>query len=210
VFSRVCGDTTSATCDSFFPQEWLTRGTKLWTHGAAPVPVAFDRAHSTASITAADSVAFWAATARMTDDLGWEVFRPVAVTSIGPIDARGTAAGAVVVVVDGSLAPGAESIDRYEGPLGLSAVRVRLPRESDLLSRGVVTHVMFHALGFGHTCAWPSVMGGYGCAAVDSITAQDAIGWALADQIDGAFLIGRPTTGLAPSLLGERELEHPK
>jgi hypothetical protein len=52
-------------------------------------------------------------------------------------------------------------------------------------------------------------MGGYGCAATDGVTAQDAIGWALADQISGTQLIESPTMGLAGSLRGERELERP-
>ena len=70
-----------------------------------------------------------------------------------------------------------------------------------------MTHVLFHALGLGHTCAWPSVMGGYGCTAADSLTAQDAIGWALGDQISGTLLGHVPAIGLAASLRGERELE---
>ena len=85
-----------------------------------------------------------------------------------------------------------------------------MARESDLANHGRVTHVLFHALGFGHTCAWPSVMGGYGCQAADTLTAQDAAGWALADQISGTMLIFSPPTGLAASLHGERDLERPE
>jgi hypothetical protein len=209
-FTRVCPDSTSAVCDSFYPRSWLTRGVDFWTHGAAPIPVAFDRTHSTSTITAADSVAFWAAASRMSDDLGWPVFKPATILSPGAIDVNGTIAGAVLVVVDGTLAAGGEAIDRYDQLGFLNAARVRVPRESDLATQARVTHVLFHALGFGHTCAWPSVMGGYGCAASDSLTAQDAAGWALADQISGTQLIFAPTTGLAASLRGERELERPE
>jgi hypothetical protein len=67
-----------------------------------------------------------------------------------------------------------------------------------------MTHELLHALGFHHTCAWPTVMGGYGCASAAGATQSDAAAFTLANQIRRAIVANSPTTGLGDALRGEQ------
>lgn len=63
----------------------------------------------------------------------------------------------------------------------------------------LVHHEFLHALGFGHTCAWPSVMGGYGCPPAPTVTAQDVAYVVLASRIHDAERAFRlPASGMLP------------
>ncbi|HUQ18296.1 MAG TPA: Ig-like domain-containing protein [Gemmatimonadaceae bacterium] len=50
-------------------------------------------------------------------------------------------------------------------------------------SRTLVQHEFLHALGFWHTCAWLSVMGGYGCAQAGELSLNDVAYVLLASAI---------------------------
>jgi hypothetical protein len=44
-------------------------------------------------------------------------------------------------------------------------------------SGSLVTHELLHAIGLKHSCAWTTVMGGYGCPSAGGLTLED-VGYA--------------------------------
>jgi hypothetical protein len=136
---------------------------------AMPIPVAFDRATSTDAISAADSVAFWGAVNDLESALCRDAFRPAMPSAL-------SATRGVRVLVDRGLDATARGgpttgLDRGASIL-VSGVIVC--RSASCLTTGTIPqHELLHVLGFGHTCAWPSVMRA-GCAGEARASAQDA------------------------------------
>jgi hypothetical protein len=105
-----------------------------------------------ARVGEADSVAFWDILRRVEHDAGIRLFEPASLESgADPED---------VIVVD---------VKPMHGNAGLTLVtwsthgsvydaRVFVGSRESLHDQRVVTHEMLHALGFGHTGAWHSVM----------------------------------------------------
>src|SRR5262245_59550911 len=122
-----------------------------WDASSFPLGVVLRRDLSP-GISARDSIAFWNAAHDVEDAIGITLFRPTSDTTehdrVFPIDVildpRITASGVTYV-----------SWDRG-GRLFEGTVRFRTSREIELPS--VVAHELLHALGFGHTTAWPSAM----------------------------------------------------
>jgi len=88
----------------------------------------------------------------MTSDLGMAVFRPATITpAADPED---------VIIVDVRLIAGIDGVSRITWkPSGeLFDVRVTFREAGTLHDGPVVIHEMMHALGFGHTKAWKSVV----------------------------------------------------
>ena len=81
---------------------------------------------------------------------------------------------AINLKVDHALAPRSAITEwTITGPYITSAViRVSVPEL--IQDRRAMLHEFIHALGFKHTCSWPSIMGGYGCQMASSITTADA------------------------------------
>jgi hypothetical protein len=104
-FAAVCTDTSNANCNSFFPANWLSRTPQLWPVTDLPVPVAFNRAASSGTITDADSIAEWQIVGKMQDDLGRPLFRPATLESLAPPNDSGYSHGAVLISIDNTLAP---------------------------------------------------------------------------------------------------------
>jgi len=61
-----------------------------------------------------------------------------------------------------------------------------------------VPHEFLHALGFGHTCSWPSVMGGYGCGVTSELSAGDVAYYLLARAVFDAETPLRLPDGTLP------------
>ena len=122
-----------------------------WDASSLPVGVVL-RHDLSPGLSARDSIAFWEAARDLEDAIGTALFRPTTDTTehdrAFPIDVlldpRITASGVTYV-----------SWDRG-GRLFEGTVRFRTSREIELPS--VVAHELLHALGFGHTSAWPSAM----------------------------------------------------
>ena len=118
-------------------------------------------------ISTRDSIAFWQAAHEVDDAIGSTLFRPASDTAgddrVFPIDVRldpGMAASGLTYV----------SWDRT-GRVFEGSVRFRTSREIEHPS--VVAHELLHALGFGHTTAWPSAMQARN-SELRSLTAEDA------------------------------------
>lgn len=129
----------------------VSEGLVGWKSTRYPLPVAFRRARRSEPITAGDSAVFWSILDQMNSDFGFQVFKPVALTSGDPTD---------VIVVDIGMLREADGFSRVTwAPSGeLFDVRVTFQTARTLHDTRVVTHEMMHALGFGHTTTWRSVV----------------------------------------------------
>jgi len=208
-FTRVCPATRNAQCNSFYPNSWLsmTTGPALWPEPEFPLPVAFNRQASTDSISVDDSIAVWVSLRQLEGDVGRTLFRPANLNDLPP-PSNGFTPHAILISVDSTLSGYwgyAYWASDAAGNLVTAKVLI-IDREALHLS-DLLAHELLHALGFHHTCAWPSVMGGYGCRMEPRASATDAAAFALAYEVLGAIRTGAPTTGVIDALDGERVLE---
>jgi hypothetical protein len=117
-----------------------------WHESRLPIPIAFDRAASAASITAVDSTAFWDIARTLEADLGMRLFRPAHIDD----------ADAVGVEVRASTSEGHTfTSSTGEGDVNHGTLLFRAA--STLRDPHVVTHELVHLLGFGHSVSWPTV-----------------------------------------------------
>ncbi|MDQ3244130.1 MAG: hypothetical protein M3Q09_10415 [Gemmatimonadota bacterium] len=135
-----------------------------WNPSRLPIPVALRR--GSAEISDSDSASFWKILGAIDSDLGMSVFRPA---TIGKDDDPDD-----VIVVEVKAVGGADGITLLTWTEGgeVSDARVRLRHTGLLSDSHIVTHEMMHALGFGHTTAWPSIMSP-GTSRVDRLTVTD-------------------------------------
>ncbi|HEY6829184.1 MAG TPA: hypothetical protein VI259_20125 [Gemmatimonadaceae bacterium] len=119
------------------------------------------------NISARDSIAFWEAAHEVEESIGLPLFAPTSDTigdnRVFPIDVR----------LDPGISPSGLTFVSWDrtGRLFEGSVRFRTSREIERPS--VVAHELLHALGFGHTTAWPSAMQARGIG-LPAITAEDA------------------------------------
>ena len=134
-----------------------------WNPSRLPARVAFRPGRG---ISAADSVSFWAILEQMQKDMGMRLFEPASL----PIDSDPDD----LIVVDTKPMTSAEGLTLVTWGHGgsLYDARVFVRAAETLRNARVVTHEMMHALGFGHTAAWTSVMNGYGGGG-GGLTAED-------------------------------------
>ncbi len=119
-----------------------------WNPSRLPVAVAFRRG---SGVTHADSAGFWEILKRLEQDLGLKVFVPAR------LDADADPEDVIVVDVQRIQSDGLTFIT-WSTHGSLYDARVFLRSRATLHDERVVTHEMMHALGFGHTSAWHSVM----------------------------------------------------
>jgi hypothetical protein len=120
-----------------------------WNPSGLPARVAF---RADRSVSADDSVAFWSILNRMELDIGMRLFEPATLAVESDPDD--------IIVVDTKLM----SVDdgrtylTWSNNAGVYDARVYFRSKSLLHNTRIVTHEMMHALGFGHTSAWNSIM----------------------------------------------------
>ncbi len=120
-----------------------------WSPSRLPVAVAFQRG---AGITAADSAGFWSTLRLLEADVGMRLFEPAAIEPGGdPEDVI------VIAIRPGSRSDGLTLVT-WDGFGSLYDARVYVRSRAALHDRRIVTHELMHALGFGHTTVWASVM----------------------------------------------------
>ena len=207
-FTRVCGDDTNANCNSFFPQSWLSGVVPLWAANDFPIQLAFNHAATTNPITDADSIALWTVIHQMEADVGRTLFKPVNFSSLTAPDANGFSPKAVLVWVDNTLT-GFSGYTNWiwDANQNMVAAKTRVRLNSYLASRSLMSHELLHALGFHHTCAWVTVMGGYVCTSAGGNTQTDAAAFNLGYQARAAIVAQKPTTTFGDALRGEESLE---
>jgi uncharacterized protein YjdB len=203
-FTRVCTDDTNANCNSFFPQVWKSI-VPLWAEGDLPVPLAFNYTATTSAITSADSIALWSVIHQMEADVGRTLFRPATFKDLTPPDANGFSQKAVLVWVDNTLT-GFSGYTNWiwDGSQNMLAAKTRVTNVTLLGNRSLMTHELLHALGFHHTCAWPTVMGGYGCSSASGATKADVAAFHLGYAARRTIIASAPTTTFADALRGEQ------
>lgn len=137
-----------------------------WKSTRYPIPIAFRHKGMARAISSDDSVAFWSTIAQMNADFGVDLFRPTTLGNEDPPD---------VIVVDLGDMRNTDGLSRETWtPWGeLFDVRVTFHDAETLHDRRVVTHEMMHALGFGHTMAWRSVLNLRQPNDADRVTPED-------------------------------------
>jgi len=92
----------------------------------------------------------------------------------------------------------------WDSSQNMLAAKTRVLTSSFLSNRSLMTHELLHALGFHHTCAWPTVMGGYGCPSQAGATKSDVAAFHLGYAARRTIISSAPTTTLADALRGEQ------
>ena len=144
----------------------LPTGVVGWKSTRYPIPVAFRHDGFSHAISPNDSAAFWLILGEMSKDFGMDLFSPSTVANDDPPD---------VIVVDLRLMTNIAGLSRATWTQSgeLFDVRVTFQAAAMLRDPHVVTHEMMHALGFGHTTAWASVVDPRPAGGAQRVTAED-------------------------------------
>ena len=163
-------------CSSFYRPARLASGAtriQTWRETSYPLRVALDRSSVSGRLTARDSIVMWRALADLQEDLGAGLFRPASYWETLPDEDNGPF-DVVLVWFDPRLAAAGVSVTVLDrGDITYAGVRFkRSSMLADIQGPGLISHEFLHALGFGHTCAWRSLMADpYRCAGNTSPTA---------------------------------------
>ena len=125
-----------------------------WPAEALPVAVTFRRDASGGSISAADSDGFWRGARALERELGMSLFTP-ATPRPGDDEAERPV---IQVVVDPSIPSAGYTFASWNGEGVIGSAELRVKSAALLREEDVVLHELMHALGFGHTESWPSLM----------------------------------------------------
>jgi hypothetical protein len=169
-----------------------------WPEARIPIPVAVHGRFG--SLRPSDSTAFWRIARQLEADFGRTLFRP------SPFDPTREEAWSITVTVDPtSDTPGITFITHdalgtlYEATVGIrSSILLRDER--------IVTHELVHALGFGHSVGWYSVMGSPS-QAPSGATAADVAYAQLLYRLRRVHTEQRATHGILESLTQARGRE---
>jgi hypothetical protein len=108
--------------------------------------------HPGSEISMADSSAFWTTVRQLEADAGMHLFEPAV------LEAGGDPEDVIVVAIRSGSRSDGLTLVTWDGFGSLYDARVFLRSRTAFHDRRIVTHEMMHALGFGHTTAWASVM----------------------------------------------------
>jgi hypothetical protein len=144
----------------------LSGGVVGWKSTRYPIPLAFRHDRFSRAISPGDSAAFWAILGDMSRDFGMELFRPATVARDDPPD---------IIVVDLGGMRNVDGLSRVSWTQSgeLSDVRVTFNDAAVLHDPHVVAHEMMHALGFGHTTAWRSIVSPRDASGAVRVTPED-------------------------------------
>jgi hypothetical protein len=137
-----------------------------WVPDSFPIRVAFRHAASDPFISPSDSIRFWDLATSLERALGRRLFRPASYEEVD-----GGADG-IFVAVNRRMAAAGKTYITYEGTGRIYEALLTVSQNAYLGEPRVAMHEMLHALGFGHTGGWPSIMGP-NADGVESPTAED-------------------------------------
>lgn len=137
-----------------------------WVADSFPVRVAFRHERGDPQISAVDSAAFWGQVTDLEEVLGRKLFRPA---SFEEVD-RG--ADGIFVTIDRGMSAAGRTFITHDETGRIYESLVTVSRREYLWQSRVAVHELLHALGFGHTGVWPSVMGP-STAGIDSPSVED-------------------------------------
>lgn len=203
-----------------------------WPQESFPLPVALDRAESTSSFEAADSIRIWEALDRLEEVLGRDLFsasRPEDLPDADP-DRGGAIPGAVVVRLDSTLtvrgrASGGPTVSTWftrmevgswsgNDVTGFAAVsadarfgRISIRSSADLDDPALVMHEAMHVLGVGHGCVWRSIQTFCASLETEEPTAEDVAYLEVLEAAREGEKALETRHGILPAVLGERALE---
>jgi hypothetical protein len=144
----------------------FSSGVVGWKSTRYPIPLAFRHDRFSRAISPRDSAAFWAILGDMSRDFGIELFRPATVAKDDPPD---------IIVIDLGIMRNVDGLSRVTWTESgeLSDVRVTFHDAATLHDPHVVAHEMMHALGFGHTTAWRSIVNSSDARGAVRVTPED-------------------------------------
>lgn len=178
-----------------------------WPEESFPLRIAFDRAYSDEVLTARDSTAFWRIVDNMQSDFGSELFRPARYVETLPTEDEPSNT-VVVWIVPNLHAAGRGSVGFYQEEIIFGAVWLKHTSSiSGFQGASLVTHELMHALGFGHTCSWRSVLADVTrCAGrrSASLTREDVAYVQLAHHVSALARKHQARWGIQAALAGER------
>jgi hypothetical protein len=203
-FRPPCTNPSNINCDGYYPRAWFG-GVKIWPHASLPVPLAFDHGGSHRPVSAADSAAFWEIAESVNATTGLPLFRAARAIDVA-VAPNGTPSGGIAVRVDTTLATYAAFTNWWwnaNGELVAGVIRVRALHH--LRSAGLMSHELLHTHGYKHSCAWATVMDGYGCNMQRTApSAPDVAYLQLARRVHETQRANSAPHGLVAALQGER------
>jgi hypothetical protein len=123
-----------------------------WPIDSFPLAVALRGREVAEGLSAGDSVAFWELLGRLETELGQDLFRPAREADI-PVQANG-----ILVSVNRSLRTTGYTFTASSDQGRLYDARVMVRSRAMLGDSRIIEHEMLHALGFGHTASWLSLL----------------------------------------------------
>jgi hypothetical protein len=124
-----------------------------WVADSFPLRVAFRHERGDPFISTADSLGFWRVARNLEAMLGRPLFRPA---SFEEIDGG---ADGILVTVNHRMSAAGKTFVTYDATGRIYEALVTVSERDYLGQSRVATHELLHAIGLGHTAAWPSVMG---------------------------------------------------
>jgi len=137
-----------------------------WVADSFPVRVAFRHASADPFVSPNDSIRFWDMATNLERVLGRRLFRPA---SFEDVDAGGDG---IFVAVNPRMPAAGKTFITYDGTGRIYEALVTVSRNAYLGDSRVAVHELLHAIGFGHTRGWGSIMGP-NADGIDSPTAED-------------------------------------
>jgi len=137
-----------------------------WVPDSLPIRVAFRHAAGDPFISRNDSARFWDLATNLERVLGRRFFRPA---SYEEVDAG---ADGIFVTVNRRMGAAGKTYITYDATGRIYEALLTVSQNAYLGEPRVAMHELLHAIGFGHTGGWPSIMGP-NAEGVESPTVED-------------------------------------
>jgi len=125
-----------------------------WATDSFPLRLAFRHEPGDPTISGSDSAGFWENARAIERLIGRPLFRP---SSFEEANAPG--ADGILVTINRGMSAAGRTFITYDQAGRIYEALVTVSQREFLVQSRVATHELMHAVGFGHTGAWSSVMG---------------------------------------------------